>query len=449
MGLNSLLGQQSASTAFQAGLRRLTVGFSLLWLSAANLVGLWLALLLAWPEIGALSGPVGYGRWMALHLNWQLYGWCSLPAVGVLLNRWLPRRPSSLGLARSAFGLWSWVLALGGVWWLRGESSGKLFLDWAGFARICFVAILAGLWGMLALVLFRRRQKRDAGEESEAVVRAPSVLDGLVLAALGAVPPAIWIATRPQLYPPINPMSGGPTGTNLLGSTLAVLLILGLLPRFLEIPCRNRRVGGLFWGWFVTESLLYLFLGHGDQSNEDGKQIVGLASLLVWIPLLPLYLHYCGWDARCRLWGISFAGWWTALVLTGFVFFLPGFLDAAKFSHLLVAHAHIAMAGVLTSLNMLLLLQLGAGIPGDPGRLGEPVRFFLWHAGLLVHLLALGVVGWNEAQTPGWLWNHSAEVHRLYWLRVGAGTCMAAVSLSWLLALLYGEGVSRNDAVSV
>lgn len=437
--MNSLLGEQRTSVAFRTELHRLTAGFSLLWLCAANLIGLWLALLLAWPEIGARSGPFGYGRWMALHLDWQLYGWCSLPAVGVLLGRWLPHRPSSLVLARWTFGLWSWALVLGGLWWLRGEGSGKLFLDWSGLPRLCFVAMLGALWGMLTFILLRRR-RADHG-----TAPIPSVLDWLLLAGLGTVPPAIWMATKPQLYPPVDPTSGGPTGTNLLGSTLVVVLILGLLPHILDIPRRDRRIERIFWGCFLAESLLYLVLGHGDQSNRDWRQIGGLASLLLWIPLLPLYLHSCGWAEGSRLWGVSFAGWWTALVLTGFGFFLPGLLDAAKFSHLLVAHAHIAMAGLLTSLNMLLLVQLAAGAPEDPARLREPIRFSLWHAGLLVHLLVLGVIGWNEARTPGYLWRHAAEVRLLYWLRAGAGACMTVVSLSWLFALLRDERAFRDD----
>ncbi|MDD4932353.1 MAG: hypothetical protein PHO89_02665, partial [Methylacidiphilaceae bacterium] len=335
--MNSLLGEQRAPVLFQTGLYRLTAGFSLLWLSAANLVGLWLALLLVWPELGAVSGPVGYGRWMALHLNWQLYGWCSLPAVGVLLNRWLPRRANALVQARWAFAFWSWALGLGGAWWLAGESSGKLFLDWSGLSRICFVAVLVGLWGLLAYSLIRGRRGENAAERSQGPAHARSVLDWLLLAGLGIVPLAIWSATKPQLYPPINPESGGPTGTNLLGSTLAVVLIIGLLPAFLEIPRRDRRLERPFWGVFLAESLLYLLLNHGDQANRDWRQIGGLASLLIWIPLLPLYLRSFAWSDRSRLWGISFAGWWTALVLTGFTFFLPGILDSAKFSHLLVA----------------------------------------------------------------------------------------------------------------
>ncbi|WP_018291071.1 hypothetical protein [Verrucomicrobium sp. 3C] len=437
--MNFFLGEQRRPVGFQTGLYRLTAGFSLLWLSAANFVGLWLALLLCWPELGSVSGPAGYGRWMAVHLNWQLYGWCSLPVVGVLLSRWLPRRPAALLQARWSFALWSWALGLGGAWWLEGESSGKLFLDWSGLSRICFVAVLVGLWGLLAYTLIRGFRGKKSGEQSEGLVRIPSMLDWLLLAGLGTVPLAIWNATKPQLYPPINPESGGSTGTNLLGSTLAVVLILGLLPVFLEIPRRNRHRARPFWGVFVAESILYLLLNHGDQSNRDWKQIGGLACLLIWIPLLPLYLRSFAWADGSRLWGISFAGWWAALVITGFAFFLPGILDAAKYSHLLVAHAHIAMAGMLTSLNMLLLLQLARGVPGGPDLLGEPIRFSLWHAGLFLHLLALAAIGWNEVRLPGWLWHHATEVRWLYFLRAAGGVCMTAVSLSWLFALLRGE----------
>ncbi|MDD4932354.1 MAG: hypothetical protein PHO89_02670, partial [Methylacidiphilaceae bacterium] len=95
---------------------------------------------------------------------------------------------------------------------------------------------------------------------------------------------------------------------------------------------------------------------------------------------------------------------------------------------------------------MLLLLQLARGLPRDPGCLHEPIRFSLWHMGLLLHLLAVGLVGWNEAQTPGWLWHHATEVRWLYLLRVAGGVCMTAVSFSWLLALLRAEGRSEDYA---
>ena len=56
------------------------------WLVAANAIGVLMAALLLWPALGDLLVPLSYGRWMALHLDWQLYGWCSVPIIGVLLQ---------------------------------------------------------------------------------------------------------------------------------------------------------------------------------------------------------------------------------------------------------------------------------------------------------------------------------------------------------------------------
>lgn len=121
------------------------------WLVAANLVGAWLALALLWPAAGDALAPLTYGRWVPLHLDWQLYGWCSLPIVGALLA-WCARPGAADAVipARIALTTWSAVLALGGLTWLAGGVSGKLFLDWAGPARPLLPAAMLVLWGVLA-----------------------------------------------------------------------------------------------------------------------------------------------------------------------------------------------------------------------------------------------------------------------------------------------------------
>ena len=53
------------------------------WLLFGNLAGLWLSVLLLWPDLGA--GEWTYGRWVPVHLNVQLYGWTSLPLVAWLM----------------------------------------------------------------------------------------------------------------------------------------------------------------------------------------------------------------------------------------------------------------------------------------------------------------------------------------------------------------------------
>jgi len=56
------------------GLQREVMLFSFGWLTAANLIGFLLSLLLLFPGLGNLLGPVTYGRLMPLHMEWHLYG---------------------------------------------------------------------------------------------------------------------------------------------------------------------------------------------------------------------------------------------------------------------------------------------------------------------------------------------------------------------------------------
>src|SRR4051812_34831779 len=130
-----------------AAIRRHALG----WLVAANAVGVWLAALLLWPELNEWTSPLTYGRWMPLHLNWQLYGWCALPLVGALLHYYLPDDAVGRATTRVGLMLWSAGLAWSGVTWLAGVSSGKLFLEWAGSARVAWPLALLAVWSLLAI----------------------------------------------------------------------------------------------------------------------------------------------------------------------------------------------------------------------------------------------------------------------------------------------------------
>ena len=100
---------------------------SLGWLVAANLVGVWLAVVILWPAVGDAIAPLTYGRWVPLHLDWQLYGWCALPLVGGLLAWCLdPHHPQVGRHVHLALGAWSLALVLGEVAWLGGTTSGRL-----------------------------------------------------------------------------------------------------------------------------------------------------------------------------------------------------------------------------------------------------------------------------------------------------------------------------------
>jgi len=122
------------------------------------------------------------------------------------------------------------------------------------------------------------------------------------------------------------------------------------------------------------------------------------------------------------------------------VTFLPGVLDRVKFTNVLVAHAHVAMAGAVTSFDVLLLLAVLRDTPlhdlfSDRG------AFALWHGGNLVMVLCLGVLGWLEALSPGLLFGPDRASRALYVARAAAGGAMLLASTRWL-----GVAMARSTA---
>lgn len=391
---------------------------SLGWLVAANLVGLWMALLLAKPDLGDATGAFAYGRWVPLHLNWQLYGWCSLPLVGMLFRHFLPEDDRALAQARWALWGWSLALVLGGLSWLAGETSGKVFLDWKGSA----LGFLAGAQALLWLVL-ASNWMRARGPGANRVKRLGDVL---LLAGLACVPALLcWSASR-KVYPPIDPGTGGPTGASLLGSTLGIVTVFLLAPSFLGRKYRSGIAAVAANGFYYLFSCaVYASINHHNSSHHEWSQWAGLGTLLGWIPLLSWLLSGYDWNRGSRLWLFSTLFWWSVLVLTGFTSFCPGVLDRIKFTHALVAHSHLAMAGLLSSFNFLVLSNLG------PRWFARRIPFALWQGGLVLHLAILAALAYFEALEPGWLLRRESPAAFLFWARVFAGTLMATASVLW------------------
>ena len=131
--------------ALHRSVRRHALG----WLVAANTIGLWLAALLLWPDLNDLTAPFTYGRWVPLHLDWQLYGWCALPLVGALFRFYFPDSFAAVRAGRLGLWLWTVALAYAGATWLAGGANGKLFINFAGSARVVWSLALLGLWVLI------------------------------------------------------------------------------------------------------------------------------------------------------------------------------------------------------------------------------------------------------------------------------------------------------------
>lgn len=406
---------------------------SLAWLVCANGVGLLLASLLLFPGANHGLGEFTYGRWVPLHLNLQLYGWCSLPLVAWLLKTYRVDRAPASHSARTCLWLWSASLAVGAAAWLAGHSSGKLFLDWTGYPRILFPLAIGFLWAVLAWSLRRHWQPEKN--------RAAKII-GLV--GLLTVPPTLYWAAGPHVYPAINPGTGGPTGASLLDSTLGIVLILLLLPLGLERRQKTKtRINKLVLGLYGAELLVYLGLGHHNSSNHWPSQFLGLGCLLPWMVAMPAYYQSFDWPRHSHRWLKSFMFWWMILLASGWTAFLPGVLDHLKFTDGLVAHSHLAMAGFVSSMNLFLLINL---LEDSSDRFNTSWSFYAWQTGLALYIVSMAVAGWLEGGDPAFTILPGLTRNLLYSVRLFGGLLMFSASVNWLVGVTRRLGSPTRTA---
>ena len=415
-----------AEANWRRRLQCISAMYSFLWLLAANLVGLWLAAILLWPDLGKLAGEFTYGRWMPLHMDWQLYGWCALPLVGLLMGYFL--REEDGADAHIGFILWSLAMGVAGVLSLHGVVSGKLFLNWAGLGRIVFPVAQLVLWAILLRASVARHRRIGKTDTKQLIQYA-------LLAVLLASPLSLFWAAGAEINPPIDPESGGATGHSLLASSLGILAIFGVLPFMLRVPAQAgaaswRRL--YLWG-MVASTGVWLALDHGNAANTQIGQILGLGVLLLWVAVLWKYFQAYEWPSPLRRWLIAFLFWWGFLTVSGFISFLPGVLDLMKFTNGLVAHAHLAMAGMVGALNMLVLGSLGEAKVRDPW--SDRFGFWLWQAGTFIYVMSMLVQGVREGLDPTVLFSTNAGTSLLYGIRLFAGVLLLFANLRWLWLL--------------
>ena len=395
---------------------------ALFWLVFANAIGVLIAVLLLAPSLNPLLGEWTYGRWMMVHMNLELYGWASLPLVGFLFRSFGADRGPLAVWCRPELWVWSAALAVGTLSWLSGHSSGKLFLDWNGYARVLFPVSLLALWLLLVFAsVFRRR------EQIGIVARAARFLALLVLFA---VPFLIYAKSGPGAYPSVNPDTGGPTGTSQLESSLAIVALLLIVP--FGIARRNpskSRIVFVSWLALAAEALLCALMNRGDISHRLPTQYMSLASLLVWLPLVPAYFSAFQWRAETRIWRNALMVWWGALVITGWLLFLPGVLDRFKFTDGLVGHSFVAMAGFASSLLIFVMIQM----LGEGGWIFNSRRsFWMWNASVAAYAVLMTIAGNFEASDPAFTIVPGSARNTLYVLRLITGLAMLIASAEWL-----------------
>ncbi len=384
------------------------------WLVLANAVGVWMAALLLWPSLGSLTGEAGYGRWVPVHLNVQLYGWTSLPLLCWLFA--IHQVGSSKWAGPAIWG-WSAALLLGAVSWLSGHTTGKIFLDWSGGSLLALMLAQGLLWWVLAAAWRRHRT---------GWTKLKRIATALGLLMLAGVPWMLAMATSPSTYPPFDKTTGGPTGASLLGSTLSVVAMLLMLPASLGLS-RAKPSKRWLWWVFVAEFVTFIALEAKGGTHFSLPQIIGLGLLLPWLWWIPSEWKCFDWPERSIFWKRSMLVWWGLLTVAGWLEFLPGVLDRMKFTNGLVAHAHLAMAGFTSSFGLLLLTLLGGEkICSSLSRGG-----LIWNAAVGLHVLVLMICGWLEGGSTSWIDGHPLWREAAFIIRFLCGLIMLYVAAFW------------------
>jgi cytochrome c oxidase cbb3-type subunit 1 len=416
------------------------VWHALFWLVVGNAIGVLLAVLLLLPGLNPWLGAWTYGRWMMVHMNTALYGWCSLPMVAFLFRVYGADRGSLAAWCRPVLWLWSGALVVGSASWLSGHSSGKLFLDWYGYARVFFPLAMGALWLLLTSAFVREARPPDRGLDAGRIAK----LAGLVV--LLAVPFGIYFASDPNIYPAVNPATGGPTGESQLESSLAIVLIALMLPFGLTRRTAKRtRIVTAAWILLIAEAVLCGFLNRGDVSHHQPAQFLSLGVVVLWLPIMPIYYGAFAWHATTRRWRTAFLWWWGGLVVSGWVFFLPGVLDRFKFTDGLVGHSLTAVAGFVTALLIFVMVQLIG--ERDAWIFNRRWSFHAWNLGVLAYVLVMTIAGWIESANPAFTIAPGFARNTLYVLRLLTGIAMLAASMEWLIAASSLPALSANHLI--
>lgn len=392
------------------------------WLLIGCTLGAVCAAGLLLPAFG-LPGLPGYGRLMAAHLDLQLYGWCFIPILAIGIARLI--RVEDTHDRLNALHLWSAALGAGALHWFWGGAAGKVFLDWRGLALAALVSSLTLIWLLAARSVMRR--PASSGNPWRWLALA-----GLAVSAAGFVR-----ACDPAFLPPINPHSGGATGHNLLASTLGfaalvAMAVFALFPAWSTAPARRN----VMLATLALGGLTHVLIRHGDVSHRSPDQVWGLSFTILLGLALAWWMAAFPWRSRAPLgW---FAFWWAVTALDGLLIFMPGVLEHAKFSNALVAHAHWAMAGMVTALNLLLLENL-PGARVSFGRLSQCV----WHLANWVMGLALTLHATRESD--GVLWGAAdGATLAAHAIRLACGATMLTVAATWTATAF---GINIPDTV--
>lgn len=403
------------------------------WLVFGTLVGEYLGLKFAWPDLGVASW-LSFGRLRPVHTNVVFWGWTSLSMIALAL--WVVPRTSqkalhSLRLAWVSLGLINAAVLAGVVQLLAGVTNG------AGEFRE-FVWPVMGTFaaGLILLAYNLYRTIADRGTE-EIYISNWYILGAFIMTIVLAV----------TAYLPWYQHGLGDTviqgyymhqGVGQWFTPLVLGLTYYFLPKLLNKPIYSYSLGVLaFW----TQVVFYTMIGTHHFVFSPTPWILQTVAIVFSVGMLVPVVAGTGnflltmrgsWRTIARSYSLPF---FLVGVLVYFLGSTQGTLEAFRslnrtwhFTDFTVGHAHLTMYGFVIFLVWGGIYGLLPRLTGrEPPQLAVGVHFWLALLGLIVYVGALSIGGTLKGMT--WMTDaafmESVRQMAPYWLgRAVGGTLM-------------------------
>jgi len=404
-----------------------------MWLLFGTLVGEYLGLKFAWPDLG-VAPALSFGRLRPVHTNVVLWGWTSLSMIGLAL--WVVPRTSqkalhSLRMGWVSLGLINVAVLTGVIQLLLGVTNG------AGEFRE-FVWPVMGTFaaGLVLLTYNLYRTIADRGTEEIYISNwyiVAAFLMTIVLVTVGYLP---WI--QHGLGDTVIQGYYMHEGVGQWFTPLVLGLTYYFLPKLLNKPIYSYSLGVLaFW----TQVVFYTMIGTHHFVFSPTPWILQTVAIVFSVGMLVPVVAGTGnflltmrgsWRTIARSYSLPFI---FVGVLTYFLGSAQGTFESFRslnrawhFTDFTVGHAHLTMYGFVIFLIWGGIYSLVPRLTGrEPPQLGVGVHFWLAFVGLLVYVGALSIGGTLKGMT--WMsdaaFMESVRQMAPYWLgRAVGGTLM-------------------------
>lgn len=429
------------------------------WLVFGTLIGEYLGLKFAWPELG-VTPWLSFGRLRPVHTNVVFWGWTSLAMIGLAL--WVvpstsQRALHSIRLAWVSLGLMNTAVILGVIQLLAGVTNG------GGEFRE-FIWPVMGLFAAGLVLLGYNLYRTIARRGTEEIY----ISNWYILAAFIMTSVLVTIAYVPWIqYGLGDTVIQGYYMHQGVGQWFTPM-VLGLtyyfLPKFLNKPIYSYSLGVLaFW----TQVIFYTMIGTHHFVFSPTPWILQTVAIVFSVGMLVPVFAGTGnflltmrgsWRTITRSYSLPFI---FVGVVTYFLGSTQGTLEAFRslnrtwhFTDFTVGHAHLTMYGFVVFLIWGGIYGLVPRLTGrEPPQLLVGMHFWLAFVGLVVYVGALSIGG--TLRGLSWMsgadFLDSVRLMEGYWLgRAVGGTLMFASHLvfAWNLwsmrppALFAGAGTA-------